>query len=107
MDVNIINSNGYTPLHLACMEGQVGTVEELLLLKADKDIAGGVWRSTPLHWACIKGEEKVIRLLLEKGANPDVKDDTGKLPFQFIKDDELRAQIFSKKILEQENKTEA
>lgn len=95
MDVNIINSNGYTPLHLACMEGQVGTVEELLLLKADKDIAGGVWRSTPLHWACIKGEEKVIRLLLEKGANPDVKDDTGKLPFQFIKDDELRAQLMS------------
>ena len=75
------------------MEGKVGAVEKLLLLKADKNIRGGCWRSAPLHWACIKGNEEIIRLLLEKGANPDVKDDAGKLPFQFIKNDELRAKL--------------
>lgn len=93
MDVNIKNNSGYTPLHLACMAGKVEAVEQLIRLKADKNVPGGVWDSTPLHWACITGNEAVIRLLLEKGANPEIKDETGKVPFQFIRDPSLRAQF--------------
>lgn len=95
MDVDMKNSNGYTALHLACMNGKVDTVAELLLLKANRDIAGGAWDSTPLHWACIVGNDKIIKLLLEKGADPNIIDQTGKTPFQFIKDASLRSQFIS------------
>ena len=93
MDVNIQNKNGYAPLHLACMAGKIEVVEQLLRLKADKDMAAGVWESTPLHWACICGNVEVIRLLIKKGANTTLRDQTGKLPFDFIRDLVVRAEF--------------
>lgn len=93
MDVNIQNKNGYAPLHLACMAGKIEVVEQLLRLKADKNMAAGVWDSTPLHWACINGNVEVIRLLVKKGADATLRDHTGKLPFDFIRDPVARAEF--------------
>lgn len=93
VDVNVKNRDGYTPLHLACINGQTETVSELLVLGADRDAAGGVWESTPLHWACITGHADVIKLLLEKGANTNARDGVGKVPFDFIKDPALKAEL--------------
>ncbi|XP_041118782.1 BRCA1-associated RING domain protein 1 [Polyodon spathula] len=61
------NHKGETLLHLACIKGDVSSVEQLLESGADpnlKDHAG--W--TPLHEACNHGHVKVVELLLQQGA---------------------------------------
>ncbi|MGH0132561.1 UNVERIFIED_CONTAM: hypothetical protein FKN15_067947 [Acipenser sinensis] len=60
------NHKGETLLHLACIKGDVSSVEQLLESGADpnlKDHAG--W--TPLHEACNHGHVKVVELLLQQG----------------------------------------
>ncbi|KAJ7345055.1 hypothetical protein JRQ81_001005 [Phrynocephalus forsythii] len=61
------NHKGETLLHIACIEGDLSTIEHLLKSGADpnvKDYAG--W--TPLHEACNHGHKEVAELLLQHGA---------------------------------------
>eukprot|EP00050_Salpingoeca_kvevrii_P019541 m.87342 g.87342 ORF g.87342 m.87342 type:complete len:391 (+) comp8460_c0_seq4:1250-2422(+) len=64
------NARGETPLHTACIDGDVAKVTALLedaaALVNEKDNAG--W--TALHEACNNGHVKVVKLLLQ--ANADV-----------------------------------
>ncbi|XP_067005657.2 BRCA1-associated RING domain protein 1 isoform X2 [Anabrus simplex] len=61
------NKKGETPLHVACIKGDIKRIEELLEAGASpctKDNAG--W--TPLHEAVSKGYKDIVQLLLENGA---------------------------------------
>ncbi|KAK3928510.1 BRCA1-associated RING domain protein 1 [Frankliniella fusca] len=65
------NHKGETPLHVACIKGNVERIRTLLNANATpntKDNAG--W--TPLHEAAIRGFTEVVELLLEAGALIDV-----------------------------------
>ncbi|PIK47234.1 putative BRCA1-associated RING domain protein 1 [Apostichopus japonicus] len=61
------NIRGETPLHLACIKGDLVLVQELLQKGSDpnvKDHAG--W--TPLHEACNHGFVEIVAALLDNGA---------------------------------------
>ncbi|XP_026286770.1 BRCA1-associated RING domain protein 1-like [Frankliniella occidentalis] len=65
------NHKGETPLHVACIKGNVDRIRTLLSANASpntKDNAG--W--TPLHEAAIRGFTEVVELLLKAGALIDV-----------------------------------
>ncbi|XVF88593.1 hypothetical protein PTKIN_Ptkin19aG0063300 [Pterospermum kingtungense] len=64
----VLNSKGYSPLHLACANGHVETVKELLKIDGEtehelcrqKDKKG----RTPMHLAAIKGRDRVVAALV-------------------------------------------
>lgn len=58
-DVNVGDDQEFTPLHVACIVGDLGAVRCLLRHGADGS-AKSEKGSTPLHWACSCGHTKVI-----------------------------------------------
>ena len=65
---NRLNQFGETPLHTACISGNISQVERLIEQKANinaKDYCG--W--TPLHEACNHGYLEIVDCLIRNGAN--------------------------------------
>jgi ankyrin repeat protein len=48
---------------------------------------------TPLHIACQLGNKDIALLLIQAGANPTLKNNNGKTPFDLVKNDELKANL--------------
>nr|XP_024218502.1 tankyrase-1-like [Halyomorpha halys] len=87
VDPNVadINNNGYTPLHLAASKG-ISTLIALARCSANlnaKDFDG----NTPLHIAVIKDYFWSADILLILGANPNVKNNEGKIPQDLVTSD--------------------
>jgi ankyrin repeat protein len=62
-DQSVVDKNGLTPLHSACIWGQISTA--LILINGGGDIAGVDENGlTPLHHACMQGHNKIVRLLM-------------------------------------------
>lgn len=79
VDINKLNSNKKTPLHLACKYGHFGCVEPLVKKKADvnrKDIEN----RTPLHFGCEAGSVDIVKFLIKNNAVIDKKDKEGMAP---------------------------
>ncbi|KAF7590226.1 hypothetical protein BBP40_003110, partial [Aspergillus hancockii] len=71
VNVNVRNSRGQTPLHIAAQNGQLGVVR-LLLASQQIDVdARDQQGSTPLHMASEKGHVEVVQLLVANGARLD------------------------------------
>ncbi len=73
-DVNAVDSDGFTVLHLAVANNHKNIVELLVAKGADinaKDDDG----FTPLHWTAIKGHKDIVELLIDNGANVNPKGD--------------------------------
>eukprot|EP01126_Amoeba_proteus_P017025 TRINITY_DN1804_c0_g1_i10.p1 TRINITY_DN1804_c0_g1~~TRINITY_DN1804_c0_g1_i10.p1 ORF type:complete len:298 (-),score=85.23 TRINITY_DN1804_c0_g1_i10:117-1010(-) len=72
------DSEGATPLHYACLNGNLPIFQFLLEKGATmvKDRNG----ETPLHLACLNGHVEVVSKLLELGAEPNAKSDDGSTP---------------------------
>uniref|UniRef100_A0A3Q1F246 Uncharacterized protein n=1 Tax=Acanthochromis polyacanthus TaxID=80966 RepID=A0A3Q1F246_9TELE len=80
-DVNILNQDGLTPLHVAGQQGHSDTVIQLLQGKADPKVKDrNAWRKTPLHAAAEKGHDNVVGLLLEAGAKINSTDQNKDTP---------------------------
>jgi len=43
-----------------------------------------IYRRTALHYAVILGDPKIVQLLLEKGANPELRDESGLSPIDYL-----------------------
>lgn len=69
---NFRDSNGNTPLMLACSEGQVELVKVLLERGADVNLRNKDG-STALSWAAQNGNIEIGKALLQKGANVNTK----------------------------------
>ena len=68
--VNVILSDGWTPLHLACFFHQAVVVELLLEMGSDLEIVSvNATAITPLQSALASGAEGIARTLIEHGAN--------------------------------------
>ena len=86
-EINIANSSGRTPLHIAICTGagaagggsRVDMVKALLDGGADPNRADNSGQ-TPLHCAAGLGLLDIVSMLLEAGAKPNVVDKAGLLP---------------------------
>lgn len=85
-EINAIDDEGKTPLHLACMLGNLSMVK-LLLTKPEsnaniQDFKG----DTPLHMACASLNDPIIRhLMKDKRASIEIKNRDGKAPKAVLK----------------------
>ncbi|GJJ70340.1 uncharacterized protein EMPS_02689 [Entomortierella parvispora] len=73
VDALMTDSRGYTPLHMACLRGNV-EMAQMLETHTPIDMQSVVDGSTPLQLACQSGSLTVVEFLLEKGADPELRD---------------------------------
>ena len=64
LNINWQNKEGYTPLFVACQEGQAKVVRQLLSLRGIDPLRPQHDGATPLFIACQKGHKEVALLLL-------------------------------------------
>lgn len=73
--INLPNDVGYTPLVLACYNGNQEVVE-FLIDKVD-DVNGLSNYGTPLMAAVFKGYSEIVRILIENGVDVNITDTKG------------------------------
>ena len=78
--VNVKDSEGLTPLHLACSRGNKRVADVLLQMPQIEVNMIDSRRHTALHDACIVGDPEVVEWLLQKGADPLKENDDGMTP---------------------------
>ena len=76
----------YTPLHKACIKGDVTGVMRLVdvddhMINAQDNIG-----QTPLHRACCLGHSDIVKTLILAGADETITSDYGRTPVQLTKD---------------------
>jgi len=75
MGVNIRNSTGDTPLHVASMAGNFHAARVLIEKGAEVNARDDRDGRTPLHTACLWGSISVLRLLIKAGADINARDE--------------------------------
>ncbi|MFA5959950.1 MAG: ankyrin repeat domain-containing protein [Tatlockia sp.] len=71
--LEVINKMGATPLHLACLKGDVCMVSYMLEeIKANPNFQSPTTEFTPLHFAANGNQAKIIPLLIKAGADPSI-----------------------------------
>ena len=63
-DVNLVDRNGCSPLHVACYIGALASVKSLVSAGARLDVLDERGHSV-LHKACFSGNERVLQFLLQ------------------------------------------
>lgn len=79
--INSFDFHGRTKLHLAVMEGSLKKTKLYLYIGAKINLwARDNYGWTPLHYAASIGSGDIVEILLKKGADPNIKDNEGKIP---------------------------
>jgi ankyrin repeat protein len=100
-DIHEADKNGVTALHHAVRFRSPAAVETLLMHGANVNQACKRSGGTPLHRAVTStgapetaGKQNearaIIELLLHHGADPTIKNKLGKVPADYVRDDDLR-----------------
>ncbi len=76
--LNAIDAEGMTPLHMACICGNLETAAVLLSLEGTLINAINISGQTPLHLAVSHGHEDTVRMLLQHGADSSLLDYRGR-----------------------------
>jgi len=85
VNVNLLDEDRTSPLHVACRSGSLQVVEELLNWGSMIDIADiAGW--TPLHIAAFYQRPYICHILLKKGAYPYYSSRNGETPWDLVKD---------------------
>jgi tankyrase len=100
-DIHATDKNGVTALHHAVRFRSPAAVKVLIEQGANINQACRRNGSTPLHRATTQtgapgtaglqqAAKEIVRLLLAAGADPDVKNKSGKRPADYLKDNDIR-----------------
>ncbi|BFF92570.1 ankyrin repeat and KH domain-containing protein mask [Drosophila madeirensis] len=76
------DEDGFTPLHLAVIQGNLAMVNLLLANKADVNAVDNEGHSV-VHWATVCGEVESLRVVLSAGANVAQPDVNGGTPLHY------------------------
>ena len=79
-NVNVVNTDGFTPLHAAVESENPEVVRYLLQRGAKINTATVQDGTTPLHTACYKGNKEIAQILIVAGANIEAKTVHGATP---------------------------
>uniref|UniRef100_A0A8C5PX78 Ankyrin repeat domain 27 n=1 Tax=Leptobrachium leishanense TaxID=445787 RepID=A0A8C5PX78_9ANUR len=79
LSVNVTSRDGFTPLHIAAMQGHSMLVSLLLKHGANVD-AKNTNRALPLHLACRSGHLEVVKFLIDYSMGKNKKDMGGNTP---------------------------
>lgn len=79
-NVNVVNADGFTPLHAAVESEKPEVVRYLLQRGAKINTATVQDGTTPLHTACYKGNKEIVQILIVAGANIEAKTVHGATP---------------------------
>lgn len=93
VSVNSLDKAGSTPLHWAAHGGHIDCMQTLLNIPNCQVSVQNKLGDTPLHSAAWRGHADAVKLLLDKGAQADIKNNEGKLPYQLAKDPETAALV--------------
>ena len=84
-DINVCDSDGWSPLHIVCLHGYTDLVRLLIEHGADVNArTTNGWVHTPLHIACRYSDIPIVRLLLEKGADVNARNKENKSPLDMV-----------------------
>ncbi|KAG0200916.1 hypothetical protein BGX28_006163 [Mortierella sp. GBA30] len=108
VDVLMTDSRGYTPLHMACLRGNL-EMSRILQARTPVDLQSAVDGSTPLQLACQSSSVDVVDFLLQKGANPEMRDWANESPADMTNDNTIlekldNAMLFWNKTMEEDSK---
>ncbi|MGM9452254.1 ankyrin repeat domain-containing protein [Legionella bozemanae] len=70
--LEVTDKMGQTPLHLACLKGDVFMVGYMLDIKVNPNFQSPTLGYTPLHFAANGNKAKIIPLLIKAGADPSI-----------------------------------
>ena len=85
-NINKINENGFSPLHLSTIKGNITIINFLIKYGAKINILSSKNKQTPLHLAYINNNnnaKNIIELLLNNGANDNILDINHKKPSDY------------------------
>ena len=85
-NINRLNKNGISPLHIAVIHGNLEIINLLLEKGANPNIASWEKKQTPLHYSYIfknMKANKIRNLLLKYNANPNLEDINNKKPKEY------------------------
>ena len=85
-DPNIIDhTDGMAPLHIACDNERLETVQLLLHMSiADPNILDTINKSTPLHYAAKKANLEILSCIIKSNANPSIQNGDGFTPLHIL-----------------------
>jgi ankyrin repeat protein len=72
---NVVNNNGFTPLILACYNGNNEVAK--VLIASGSDINTKTKMGTPLMAAVVRGNNEIAQLLIDKKADVNAADESG------------------------------
>ncbi|AVP88191.1 Putative ankyrin repeat-containing protein [Candidatus Phycorickettsia trachydisci] len=79
IDIDAIDNDRNTPLHLATYNGHKEVIKLLIEKKANPNVQNSQG-STPLHLSALWGYDEVVEILLDKEAKLEIKDNKGNTP---------------------------
>jgi ankyrin repeat protein len=95
-DPNRRDQDEDTPLHLAASSSAFVPVVQLLIERGGKPNAVGHFGRVPLHIAAMRGNEQALECLLRAGADPEVRDESGRRPVDYAHNDRIR-ELFARR----------
>lgn len=85
VNVLMVDSRGYSPLHMACLRGNLEMVQ-MLQAQTPIDLQSVIDGSTPLQLACQSNSVSVVEFLLQSGANPELQEWSNESPADMTTD---------------------
>ncbi|CAD8068440.1 unnamed protein product [Paramecium sonneborni] len=99
VNINILDEDRTSPLHIASRYGSIQVVEELIKNNANIDITDMAgW--TPLHVAAFYQRAHVCSVLLKAGADPKIRNREGNLAQDLVRD-KMTSEIFKSSFIQQ------
>ncbi|GMF47969.1 unnamed protein product [Phytophthora fragariaefolia] len=89
MDPNAKNEAGNLPIHTAAYYGRVDFLELLLAHNVDVN-AVCPRQNSPLHYAAAQSRDDAVKFLVNNGANPALRNRSGRTPYDVAKGDNIR-----------------